>query len=290
MRILSSFICLLSILCFLVSRVANCEPISVESQSDSLALTLTLDTTEFLYGESIAAQIKLKNISDRTVYVWDIRCSTSVSSITDQNGNKLSDRGFWVCGPQKPNYAMPPGDSIFKLCNLCRGYGFADEPKRENKRFSVGKVLLRANYVNELHTAFVPIHLIISAEEDSVVRAGIRCAVGTSGSCGPKESLQLIDSLIATYPSSRYIPGACEYGIYAAGMARDTVRILKYSRILVQSFPNHDFAIAGFDNILAVMPPTSIASFCDSIATTYPNTRVGARALEKLAALKVEKH
>ena len=101
--------------------------------------------------------------------------------------------------------------------------------------------------------------------------------------------LAAIDSLIGSYPNSLYVPEACKHGLLLTLIVADSSRIADYCTILIHSNPNRDYAISGFDNILTVIPPSSISSFCDSIATTYPNTRVGARAIEKLAALKAEK-
>jgi len=212
-------------------------------------------------------------------------------SLLNREGESLIQQDFYLSGSLgQRKYSLAAGDSLEAIHYLCK-YRRPDYVKRDGTDcLTIGETQVQAGYRNQVFSPYVTIHIDQPTGDESLAYQMFRRIPQFATRRDWMRPLAMIDSLIELHPQSKYVPEACRSGLLTALMAEDSSRITSYCTILIHSNPNREYATTGFDNILAVMPPTSIASFCDSIATTYPNTRVGARALEKLAALKVEKH
>ncbi len=280
-----------SLLLALCSANSQAQDVTEIQPLDSLSLHLHFDITDFLYGQNIIAYVSLINYSDRTIEVADIRVNEQELSLLNRKGESLFQQDVYLSGSVgQRKYSLPAGDSLEAIHYLCK-YRRPDYVKGDGTDcLTIGETQVQAGYRNQVFSPYVTIQIDQPTGDESLAYELYRRIPQFATRRDWERPLAKIDSLIELHPQSKYVPEACRSGLLMALMAEDSSRITSYCTILIHSNPNREYAIAGFDNILAVIPPSSIAHFCDSIATIYPNTRVGARALEKLADLKVEKH
>lgn len=279
-----------SLLFMLCSAISQAQDVTEIQPLDSLSLHLHFDTTEFLYGQNIIAYVSLVNHTDRTIDVADIRLNMQELSLLNRKGESLIQQDVYISrGFGQRKYLLAAGDSLVAPHYLCK-FRRPDYVKRDGTDcLTIGETQVQAGYRNQFFSPFITIRINQPTGDESLAYEIFRRIPQFATRRDWMRPLAMIDSLIESYPQSKYVPEACKSGLLTAKLGDDSTRITSYCTILVHSNPNHDYAISGFDNILTVMPPSSIYQFCDSIAAAYPNTRVGARALEKLASLKVEK-
>ena len=283
-------ICLTFALFVFVADTSTCQQTLSDVPSDSLSLRLYFDTTDYLYGQNIIAHVTLINNSTHTIEVCDIRSDYRVLSLTNIEGKSLTQQEMHInYGTGQRKHSLTAGDSLVSPHYLCRSGGPTYGKRDGTDCLTIGETQVRAGYQNQVFSPFVTIRLDQPTGNENLAYEVFRRVFQGGKTRDRMRPLAVIDSLIETYPKSKYVPDACKHGLLQAKLINDSDRIANYCTILIQSDPNHEYSIAGFDNFLTVLPASSAASFCDSIATAYPNTRLAVHAREKLAILNAEK-
>lgn len=258
------------------------------ADAEALDLRISLDKDSCLLAEDVVAHITLRNQSDHNVTVDHLVFPFPALSITDEAGNHLTPKASFPRQENLPTMELGPGDSLTETRILSTDCGYLQMNLPDADFPVTGHRWIQASYYDQVYSPPVQLTILApTAEEQSALKMILRALVVARD--GDSEgSSSIFDSLVILYPESRYLPLACDIVFAASTLDHDTSRILSYGKLIIRTIPDSEAAILGAKAIFRVLP--SAASFCDSIATAYPNTRLAAHALEKLASLTSQKH
>jgi hypothetical protein len=223
---------------------------SIACQVDALAgelrFELRCDKEIFLVQEPVwIDMILINNGADTVEAAVPSPATASVQFVVIQNGTDtlsyMGDAASYAYG--LPSCDLPPGDTLYGLFNLLRGFEYSKSMTPLTPRPLQGAITVKAIYMNEVSSNTLALSIVEPTGEEATAYRLLREGLEEPFE---RESMKKLDSLLENYSRSVYAPLAAWELSGAWGVHyHDSTNCARYTDLILSDYPWSGYVLSA---------------------------------------------